>query len=381
MRHDLGDDAERERRLSMPQRSPNSRRREERRSPRPGGSNHTRRKPVAPIWSQEPLNRRETYESPRTLVRDIAILGQMNLQRAVPGALGADHHPEEYELHILRDGRMNLWIDSPEQQYLLQGGMASLTKPGQLHGGAADGLILPGRYTWVQFRLPSGPRATSSGLTPRQMSDLRKALNAVNPPVFHYSPALEHCMERLLTEHRRPSDESPIVARAILIELMVWITRDYRDDMLRKDHEPRGYSPVISKVLEWLEKNLDQNASVGDLAAIAGLSESYFRTWFHRELGSSPSDYVTQLRIERAKKLLSGPKRSVTDIAMDLGYNTSAYFTAVFHRETGMTPSAFREQVERERGTTDGRTDQPGPSGEAGSRGKTNADQSRKGNW
>jgi AraC-like DNA-binding protein len=54
---------------------------------------------------------------------------------------------------------------------------------------------------------------------------------------------------------------------------------------------------------------------------------------------------VTQLRVERAKQLLADTARSVTEIAMDLGFSTSAYFTAVFHRETGTTPTDFRRHV------------------------------------
>src|SRR4029079_11790470 len=90
---------------------------------------------------------------------------------------------------------------------------------------------------------------------------------------------------------------------------------------------------------------MEEIVSVSALAEVAGLSTSYFRRWFHREVGSSPSDYVTQLRIERSKQLLTQTDQSITKIAMELGYNTSAYFTAVFHRETGMTPTEFRRQL------------------------------------
>jgi AraC-like DNA-binding protein len=303
-----------------------------------------RQPPLEPIWFQEPLNRRETYEAPRTLIGEVTILGQIRLQRAVPGALGPARHPNEFELHLVRDGRMRLWIDSPQGVCELHGGMASLTQPGQLHSAEGE-LMLPGRWAWLRFRLPPGPRATLPGLGPRETTVLRSGLSAVKPPVFHYSPALEDCMERLFGEHRRPTPESPIAARGILHELIAWIIRDHRADQLRRDQAPARFSPPIVRVMEWLGQHLDENISVGDLAEVAGLSPSYFRRWFHREVGSSPRDYVTQVRVERAKELLAGSDRSITEIAMDLGYSTSAYFTAVFHAETGMTPSEFRRQL------------------------------------
>lgn len=300
--------------------------------------------PLEPIWSQEPLNRRETYEAPRTLVSEIPILGQISLQRAVPRALGPASHPNEFELHLVHDGRMRLWIDSPKRVCELHGGMASLTQPGQLHSAEGE-LMLPGRWMWLRFRLAADGRTAMPGLSIRETAVLRSGLSAVKPPVFHFSPALEDCMERLIGEHRRPTPESPIAARGILHELISWIIRDYRAEQLRRDRAPAGYSPPIVKVMQWLGEHLDENISVSDLADVAGLSPSYFRRWFHREVGSSPRDYVTQMRIDRSKRLLAESNRSITQIAMDLGYSTSAYFTAVFHGETGTTPSEFRRQL------------------------------------
>ena len=300
--------------------------------------------PLEPIWSQEPLNRRETYEAPRTLIGEIAIVGQIGLQRAVPRALGPDSHPREFELHLVRDGRMRLWIDSPKRLFELHGGMASLTQPGQVHSAEGE-LMLPGRWMWIQFRIARDDKRDAPGLSARESALLKQGLAAIKPPVFHFSPELEHSMERLLSEHRRPTPESPIAVRAVLHEMITWIIRDHRAEQLRAEHAPASYSPPITNVIEWLREHLDENVSVSDLADVAGLSPSYFRRWFHREVGSSPSDYVTQLRIERSKQLLAGTDRSVTEIAMELGYNTSAYFTAVFHRETGTTPTEFRKQL------------------------------------
>jgi AraC-like DNA-binding protein len=313
----------------------------EQRNGQPSSSPHHAPPVLEPIWSQEPLNRRETYEAPRTLISEIEIVGQIGLQQAVPRALGPASHPEEYELHLVRDGRMRLWIDAPKRVFELHGGMASLTLPGQLHSGEGE-LMLPGRWMWLQFRLPPASRGSTAGLTTRETNVLRGGLSAVKPPVFHYSPDLEHCMERLLAEHRRPTPESPIAARGILHELIAWIIRDHRAEELRRDREPSGYSPPIVKVMDWLAQHLDENVSVSDLADVAGLSPSHFRRGFHREVGSSPRDYVTQMRLERAKRLLAETDRTITEMAFELGFSTSAYFTAVFHRVTGMTPTQFR---------------------------------------
>jgi len=315
---------------------------------------------LEPIWFQEPLTRRETYEAPRTLISEITILGHISLQRAVPRALGPDRHPDEFELHLFRDGRMRLWIDSPKRMFDLHGGLALLTQPGQLHSAEGE-LMPPGRWMWLRFRMPAASeRAAMPGLTVAETTTVREALAAVRPPVFHYSPSLEHSMERLIDEHRRPTPESTVAARGILHEVIAWIIRDHRAEQLHRHRESGDYSPPIRKVIEWLGEHYGEEVSATGLADVAGLSLSYFRRCFHREVGSSPSDYVTQLRIEQSKRMLAETNRSITAIAMELGYSTSAYFTAVFHRETGMTPTDFRRQLPARQQQTAGAANRKG---------------------
>ena len=73
-----------------------------------------------------------------------------------------------------------------------------------------------------------------------------------------------------------------------------------------------------------------------------GLSERQVARLFRRTLGTSFSAYVTQLRIERAKKLLATSHRSVTEIGLDTGWQSLAHFNTVFRRRVSATPSAYR---------------------------------------
>jgi AraC-like DNA-binding protein len=79
-------------------------------------------------------------------------------------------------------------------------------------------------------------------------------------------------------------------------------------------------------------------------ANAAGLSESHFRRWFQKEVGFNPADYMMYRRVEIAKDKLRTGNLSVTKIAMELGFSTSAYFTAVFRKRTGLTPTQYRRE-------------------------------------
>jgi AraC-like DNA-binding protein len=106
--------------------------------------------------------------------------------------------------------------------------------------------------------------------------------------------------------------------------------------------------------LETLESEGLEECTLGRLAARVGLSERQVARLFRRTLGTSFSAYVTQLRIERAKKLLATSHRSVTEIGLDTGWQSLAHFNTVFRRRVGATPSAYRaiHRKEPSRATT-----------------------------
>lgn len=99
---------------------------------------------------------------------------------------------------------------------------------------------------------------------------------------------------------------------------------------------------LIQKGLEYLSLHFEEEISVGELARLCGVSESYFRRLFRLYLGKSPVRYRVEIRIERAKEYLRYGENSVNEIAGILGYIDSAYFIKQFKKETGVTPLAYR---------------------------------------
>lgn len=86
----------------------------------------------------------------------------------------------------------------------------------------------------------------------------------------------------------------------------------------------------------------DQPLSRAQIAAHVAASESYLTRVFRRDLGITPWEYLTRLRLDRAKDLLHTTSLTIAEIANQVGYNDGAYFSRVFHQETGRSPLAFR---------------------------------------
>jgi AraC family transcriptional regulator len=98
----------------------------------------------------------------------------------------------------------------------------------------------------------------------------------------------------------------------------------------------------LRRVLEFIAESLDEDVSLLQLAAVAGMSSHYFSELFKQSTGRAPHNYVLLQRIERAKQRLRDPKWSIIDAALDAGFHNQSHFARVFRKTMGVTPSRFR---------------------------------------
>ena len=107
------------------------------------------------------------------------------------------------------------------------------------------------------------------------------------------------------------------------------------------DH--RLLSPDIEKAVFYMKEHLQSALPLEELADACGLSLSQFKQKFKAQTGISPRHYINYQKIQLSKQMLLGEK-SVTDIAMELGFCNSSYFTSVFRRFNACTPSEYQRQ-------------------------------------
>ncbi len=88
----------------------------------------------------------------------------------------------------------------------------------------------------------------------------------------------------------------------------------------------------------------DSNLMLQDVARAVGMSESRLSTVFSQESGKTFTEYLTGLRLAKAKELLIETDRRSSQIALDSGYNDAHYFSYLFKKNTGMTPGEYRAQ-------------------------------------
>lgn len=100
---------------------------------------------------------------------------------------------------------------------------------------------------------------------------------------------------------------------------------------------------ILRPALEYIEANLANKINISGLAMIAHVSDSYFSKLFNREMGCSVPEYITNRKIAKAKEWLERDDKSVSQIALDLGFTESGYFIKTFKQDVGITPFAYKK--------------------------------------
>ena len=122
--------------------------------------------------------------------------------------------------------------------------------------------------------------------------------------------------------------------------------------LLGHDHRPDPFRPKRScgalprwrlrRALEYIDANLAEPITLGDLATVTGLSPMHFAAQFRMSTGIRPHEYLLRRRVERARELLLQPDSSIVDVALSVGFQTQSHFTTVFKRFVGDTPCQWR---------------------------------------
>ncbi|SFL36560.1 response regulator transcription factor [Pelosinus propionicus] len=101
---------------------------------------------------------------------------------------------------------------------------------------------------------------------------------------------------------------------------------------------------VINKACDYIVKNYHKNISLEEVAQTVHLSPFYFSRLFKQEKGYNFVDFLTKVRIEKAKKMLQNPDFTAVRIAAEVGYQDASYFSRVFRQTMGMTPNQYRNE-------------------------------------
>ncbi len=101
----------------------------------------------------------------------------------------------------------------------------------------------------------------------------------------------------------------------------------------------------LNNAIDFMQANLERSIDLPAIAAATGLSPSHFARRFRVTIGKAPHQYLMQLRIERAKRLLRETDTSVVEVAFACGFANQEHMTRLFKQHCGTTPAAYRKTL------------------------------------
>lgn len=131
------------------------------------------------------------------------------------------------------------------------------------------------------------------------------------------------------------------ILRARLIELIAYLSRAYT----ATETTEAGALLRVGNVISEMENNFSKDWKLDDLLRIAHMSRSNLMRVFRNATGQAPIAYLMRLRIQKAMELLRNTDMSITEIALQTGFNDSNYFSRQFNKLIGDSPSAYRKQL------------------------------------
>lgn len=157
------------------------------------------------------------------------------------------------------------------------------------------------------------------------------------------SSECEELFKKIIYELQIKRDFHGELISGFLIELMAYAGR--KASSKDKKEVPKE-DKSIKKVLEQMQFQYNSNRPVSQYAEDCSLSLYRFVHKFKEVTGMTPLGYITRIRINAAKELLSNSSFSISEISSLIGYQDSLYFSRVFKKETELSPTEYRKKNE-----------------------------------
>jgi AraC family transcriptional regulator, regulatory protein of adaptative response / methylphosphotriester-DNA alkyltransferase methyltransferase len=114
----------------------------------------------------------------------------------------------------------------------------------------------------------------------------------------------------------------------------------------RPDHMRWPDEDLVQRVVKLIENRYQEVLTLSNLANVLYVSPYHLHRTFKRVVGQTPADYLRTTRLKAAQKLLTETEKTITDIAIAVGFPNVAHFSTVFQKQFGVAPSAYRSKYD-----------------------------------
>ncbi len=287
------------------------------------------------------------YDEGRASIDGVDLPFESLIMNIANGVSGAHLHYHEYiELLFLLEGRVNIWINGV--LYDFSPGDLAVINSNESH--EMCGITEKSTYIVVKF-LPQILYSSQQSVFELKYVVPFVMDNAKHQRIFKSAEIADTDIRRLITnisdEWHSKKFGYELAVRADIINVFVCIMRYWNSQGIIADSvmNEGDINQVVQNALDYTAQNY-RNITEKQVAEHCNISYSYFSRSFKKIMKMNFSEYLNYLRINEAQKLLISTKRTITDIAMDLGYSTASHFISQFKKRKGVSPKRFRTDYE-----------------------------------
>ena len=167
--------------------------------------------------------------------------------------------------------------------------------------------------------------------------------------VIPTSSDMQRAVKAILQEYTQVHPDREEFLNAQLKLLLLQILRRPKQSASNKKHAPviqQMHHKIINKALQIISAQITSKLTVPDLAAAVNVSKSQLTNLFLTYLGVSPAKYISKIRLEESKILLSGRQMSIGEVASHLCFSSIQHFSKQFHQTYGYTPSTYIKSLQ-----------------------------------
>ena len=252
-------------------------------------------------------------------------------QRTEPFKMPTAHFHNKHELYFLESGQTKYVIGS--EIYLLSAGDMVFIPKETFHKtsgekGMANERVL---LTFDDDFVGSDYKVYIDELT---------ANNFIRLPEERIYKVRE-LLRKIEGENRHLFPDYTEMQKLYLRELLITISR-YRKKKINTKYSPT--IEIIQNAAKFISENYVSDITLENIAKKYAMSPSYFSKQFKSITGVGFNEYVNIIRVTSSEKLLIAGKKSITQVAMECGFNDSNYYAAVFKKVKGITPKKYSLQ-------------------------------------
>ncbi len=155
------------------------------------------------------------------------------------------------------------------------------------------------------------------------------------PSFFHLKTNVVRYFEEVIYRYGTTSPISPVVMNSYVLRII----SEYYNEL----HIAKNRSAAVNTCLAYIEENFHTNITLETLSKISGYSSLHLLRLFKSDIGISPHEHLTSVRINHAKHLLINSVLPLSDIAFMCGFQSDSHFKSLFKSRTGISPGKFRK--------------------------------------